>query len=428
MIDGILPPKRREDDLPPRVREHVSKIVVGDHSGDRFQPPQAVAAEEETKNTVAIGSEPQERQTPPPKPEQPKAKRSLKERLKNLSKKQKILLTAAAVVVVSGSATGIYFAFFAEQPYKPAVTPATNQESGKEPEPTTVPSSLTGLQVDPSINERPVTAVMIENSMDARPQAGLLEAGVVFEAIAEGGITRFMALYQDTEPDYVGPVRSARPYYLTWLLGFDATYAHAGGSAEALSLINQWRVKDLPHDNAHFWRINSRVAPHNLYTSIPKLREYAAAKGYGKSEFTPLARKNKEEPAVTPTARSIDFAISSANYNVHYDYDPTTNSYKRSEGGAPHTDDRSGTQLAPKVVVALIMPQGKNGIYTTYQTVGSGQVFIFQDGIVKTGSWKKDSNNANLVFTDDSGAEIKLNPGQTWFTALGDAGRVSYAP
>lgn len=427
MIDGILPPKRREDDLPPRVREHVSKIVVGDHSGDRFQPPQAVAAEEETKNTVAIGSEPQERQTPPPKPEQPKAKRSLKERLKNLSKKQKILLTAAAVVVVSGSATGIYFAFFAEQPYKPAVTPATNQEE-KEPEPTTVPSSLTGLQVDPSINERPVTAVMIENSMDARPQAGLLEAGVVFEAIAEGGITRFMALYQDTEPDYVGPVRSARPYYLTWLLGFDATYAHAGGSAEALSLINQWRVKDLPHDNAHFWRINSRVAPHNLYTSIPKLREYAAAKGYGKSEFTPLARKNKEEPAATPTARSIDFAISSANYNVHYDYDPTTNSYKRSEGGAPHTDDRSGAQLAPKVVVALIMPQGKNGIYTTYQTVGSGQVFIFQDGIVKTGSWKKDSNNANLVFTDDSGAEIKLNPGQTWFTALGDAGRVSYAP
>jgi Protein of unknown function (DUF3048). len=291
--------------------------------------------------------------------------------------------------LTTGIFTGVYFAFFAEKPHQP-IAPVTNQEpEEEEPEPTTVPSSLSGLPVDPSINERPVTAVMIENSMEARPQAGLLEAGVVFEAIAEGGITRFVALYQDTEPDYVGPVRSARPYYMTWLLGFDATYAHAGGSPEALSLINQWRVKDLPHDNAHYWRVSSRFAPHNLYTSIPKLREYAAAKGFGKSNFTPLPRKEKEEPAATPTARSIDFNISSFNYNVHYDYDPATNSYKRSEGGAPHTDERSGAQLSPKVVVALIIPQGRNGIYYTYQTVGSGQAFIFQDGIVKTGTWKR---------------------------------------
>jgi hypothetical protein len=420
MINEFLPPKRRANNLHPRVREHASRIVVGDHSRDRFRPPQEVAAEEETKNTTAIGPE-------PPHQQPPKTSRSLKERLKNLSKKQKILLTLAAAVVVSGAIIGTYFAFFAEKPHKP-IAVITNKEPEKEPKPTTVPSNLSGLQVDPSINERPVTAAMIENSPSARPQAGLLEAGVVFEAIAEGGITRFVALFQDTEPDYVGPVRSARPYYMTWLLGFDATYAHAGGSAEALSLINQWRVKDLPHDNNHYWRINSRAAPHNLYTSIPKLREYAAAKGYGKSNFTPLPRKDKEEPIATPTARSIDFNISQATYNVHYDYDPATNSYKRNEGGAPHTDERSGAQLSPKVVVALIMPQGRNGIYYTYQTVGSGQVFIFQDGEVKTGTWRKDSNEANLTFTDDSGAEIKLNPGQTWFTALGDAGRVSYTP
>src|SRR5690606_17560880 len=146
-----------------------------------------------------------------------------------------------------------------------------------------------------------------------------LQASVVFEAIAEGGITRFVALFQDTEPDYVGPVRSARPYYMTWLLGFDATYAHAGGSAEALSLINQWRVKDIPHHNSYYWRVNNRSAPHNLYTSIAKLREYAGAKGFGKSNFTPLPRKDKEQPANTPTAKSIDFNISSATFNVHYD-------------------------------------------------------------------------------------------------------------
>ncbi|MBX6334721.1 DUF3048 domain-containing protein, partial [Candidatus Saccharibacteria bacterium] len=206
MIDGILPPKRRSNNLPPRVREHVSKIVVSDHSGDKFRPPQQIAAEEETRSTTAIGpdlvSQPEQQQKQQQE-QQSKAKRSLKDRLKNLTKKQKILLTAGAIVLTTGIFTGVYFAFFAEKPHQP-IAPVTNQEpEEEEPEPTTVPSSLSGLPVDPSINERPVTAVMIENSMDARPQAGLLEAGVVFEAIAEGGITRFMALYQDTEPDYV---------------------------------------------------------------------------------------------------------------------------------------------------------------------------------------------------------------------------------
>ena len=269
---------------------------------------------------------------------------------------------------------------------------------------------------------------MIENSMAARPQAGLLEADVVFEAITEGGITRFMALYQDAAPEYVGPVRSARPHFIQWLMGFDAAYAHAGGSAEALSLINQWGVKDLPHHSSYYWRINGRVSPHNLYTSIPKLHEYEASKGFGKAVYTPLPRKEKEAPVAVPTAKSIDFNISSHNYNVHYDYDPATNTYHRVMGGAPHTADPSGAQIAPKVVVALVMPQGRNGIYYTYQTIGSGQAFIFQDGVVIGGTWKKDNNSANFTFTDPNGDEIKLNPGQTWFTALGDAGRVTYTP
>lgn len=402
----------------------MSNMVVSDHSSDHFRRPEEVAAEEQAQGAANSDTNAQNSPMPPAKP-----KRSLKKWLTHLSKKQKILLTAVAVVVVSGSIIGAYFAFFAERDHHP-IAVITNQEPKEEEpaKPTTVASSLSGLQVDPSINELPVTAVMIENSTDARPQSGLLQASVVFEAIAEGGITRFVTLFQDTEPDYVGPVRSARPYYITWLLGFDATYAHAGGSAEALSLINQWRVKDIPHHNSYYWRVNNRAAPHNLYTSIAKLREYAGTKGFGKPNFTPLARKDKEQPAATPTAKSIDLNISSVNFNVHYDYDATSNSYKRSEGGKAHTDEKSGTQLSPKVVVALIMPQGKNGLYYTYQTIGSGQVLVFQDGTVTTGTWKKDSNSANLSFTDANGAELKLNPGQTWFTALGEASRVTYAP
>ncbi|MGH7233990.1 MAG: DUF3048 domain-containing protein, partial [Candidatus Saccharimonadales bacterium] len=111
----------------------------------------------------------------------------------------------------------------------------------------TVASTLTGLQVAPSVNQHPITAVMVENTPDARPQSGLSQAGVVFEALAEGGVTRFMALFQDQLPTYVGPVRSARPYFIDWALGFDAPYAHVGGSPDALSEIKSFSVKDMDY-------------------------------------------------------------------------------------------------------------------------------------------------------------------------------------
>lgn len=96
--------------------------------------------------------------------------------------------------------------------------------------------------------------------------------------------------------------------------------------------------------------------------------------------------------------------------------------------GEPHTDQRSGKQLTPKVVVALVMTQGRNGIYTTYETIGSGQVYIFQDGVVNEGRWHKSSNESQFTFTDANGNDLRLNRGQTWFTAIGGADRVTYNP
>jgi hypothetical protein len=420
MIDGIRT-RRQYDNLHPEDREHMSKhMVAGDHSKDRFKTPNEVAAAEEEAGSSGTASN-----LLPKEP--PKKKRSFKAWWAGLNQKQRILVTAGAVVAASGLILGAYFLFFSQS--APIDVPIIQkQEPKEEPKPTTVPSNLTGMPVDPGVNDRPVTAIMIENSLDARPQSGLHQAGVVFEAIAEGGITRFVALFQDTEPDYVGPVRSVRPYYLQWLRGFDAAVAHAGGSAEALLNINQWGIKDLNHNGAYFWRVNNRAAPHNLYTSIPKLWEYEATKGFGKANFTPLPRKAKEQPAATPNARSINLNVSSANFAVHYDYDTTTNSYRRSVGGAAHTDERSGVQLSPKVVVVLVLPQGKSGIYTTYQTIGTGQVFVFQDGVVNVGTWKKDSREANFTFTHNNGVPLELNPGQTWFTALGSASLLSYSP
>jgi hypothetical protein len=298
----------------------------------------------------------------------------------------------------------------------------------------TVPSTLTGLPVDPSVNQRTVTGVMIENSVDARPQSGLGQAGVVFEAIAEGGITRFLALFQDTAPDNVGPIRSARPYYEQWALGFDAGYAHVGGSPEALADIKSWGVRDLDQfaNGGSYHRVSSRAAPHNVYTSIAALNQLEVQKGYVTSKYTGFARKKKANPdkKKPPAAKTINLAISGPLYSVHYDYNANTNSYTRSEAGAPHIDANTNTQISPKVVIALVMPYSlaADGHHSNYATIGSGPLYVFQDGQVITGQWTKASNNKQSTFTDAVGKPIKLNPGQTWLTAVGGAGNVTYAP
>lgn len=339
-------------------------------------------------------------------------------------------LAVAIIVAIIGGGLG---AWALTHPKAKAVVskPSTVVTKAVVAAPVTVPSALTGLLVNPNLNQGPVTGVMIENSLDARPQSGLSQAGVVFEAIAEGGITRFLALFQDTAPDNVGPIRSARPYYLQWVLGFDAGYAHVGGSPEALTDIKNWNVRDLDqfYNSASYHRVSSRVAPHNVYTAIATLNQLEASKGYTSSTFTSFPRK-AEAPAKIPTAANINLAVSGPLYNVLYQYDVTTNSYFRSEGGAPHIDANTGNQLKPKVVIALIIPFSidSDGQHSVYNTIGSGPVYIFQDGIVTTGQWAKSSNGSQFIFTDDNGVIIKLNPGQTWLTAIANTTGVTFAP
>jgi hypothetical protein len=366
-----------------------------------------------------------------------------------LSKKKRALLIIASLLILGlGSGTAAYFVVHNKNPKATAIA-APKKVVKKAPVDTRVPSTLSGLLVDPSVNQRPVTGVMIENSTDARPQSGLGDASVVFEAIAEGGITRFLALYQDTQPDYIGPVRSVRPYYEQWALGFDAALAHVGGSPEALANIKPWGIKDLDqfYNSGAYQRVSNRYAPHNVYTSIAKLNAVETAKGYTSSTFTGFTRK-KEAPYKAPTAsttktktttqpdnrtvaNSIDVAISSSLYNNHYDYDAATNSYKRFEGGQPHmVVDAAGIQkqITPKVIITLVMPYGieSDGKHSEYGVIGTGQMLVFQDGTVTPGTWTKSANNEQFQFVDNEGHPLPLNPGQTWLTAVDAANDVTY--
>ena len=256
--------------------------------------------------------------------------------------------------------------------------------------------------------------------------------------MAEGGITRFLALYQEAEPSYVGPVRSLRPYYLDWLAPFDAAVAHVGGSRDALDQVRSG-MKDLDQfiNGSSFWRINERYAPHNVYTSFEKLNALNQSKGYTSSNFLPWPRKKETKPSTAPAARGIDIKISGFLYNPHYDYDPVTNSYLRSQGGKSHVDilgqdDKVGKQLAPKVIIVLAMNYSygpaNDGTRSSYATTGGGKLWVFQDGAVLEGSWEKAGRQTNFSFKNAAGQPIAFNPGQTWVSIVSTTTSVSYVP
>jgi len=344
------------------------------------------------------------------------------------NRKTKILSTAALVLVLTAASVAVYANFINQshgstQTHKSAVKPDNR-----------VASPLTGMLVAPNLAKRTVTGIMIENSQDARPQSGIQDAGVIFEAIAEGGITRFLTLYQETGPTYIGPVRSLRPYYIDWAGSFDAPIAHVGGSPDALAQIrNGGKDLDQFFNSGSYWREPSRSAPHNVYTSFDKLDALNKSKGYTSSKFDIWPRKADQKLA-TPAVKSIELSISSAAFDVHYDYDAATNSYLRSEGGAPHivtvsADENAKTQLHPKVVIALVMSYSivDSSGHSGYGTNGSGPMYVFQDGGITQGTWAKANTSSQFVFTDAKGQALKLNTGQTWITVIQD-GQLNYSP
>ena len=346
-------------------------------------------------------------------------------------KKLVIVLSVVVALLLIGGGVGVYAAFH-HHPQTDAKPQKTASKPAPKPAAPKYYSPLTGETVASKAAESaPVTGVMIENSPDARPQSGLKNSDVVFEAIAEGGITRFLVLYQQAKPQLIGPVRSVRQYDLDWLAPFNAGLAHVGGSAAALQEVRngQWRDLDQFFNASYYWRATDRYAPHNVYTSFGKLDVLNAAKGYATSSPVGFLRKDST-PAKTPTVTSINVTISGALYNSSYTYNRGTNTYDRSQAGAPHLDREDG-QISPRVLVVIsvheqtIMQDGKREQITT---IGSGQGWVFQDGTEQVVTWHKDSQAGQLYFTDSSGAQVALARGQTWITAVpgNEGGRVTW--
>lgn len=290
------------------------------------------------------------------------------------------------------------------------------------PKPIVYYSPLTGEIVpDEATTKQAVTGIMIENSPDARPQSGIKDAGVVYEAIAEGGITRFLALYQQEKPTLIGPVRSVRMYYVDWVAPYNASIAHIGGSAAALKEVRNGNYRDIDQffNAGSYWRASDRYAPHNVYTSFEKLDALNKAKGFTQSTFTAFKRVDGKASA-KPDATSISINVSGPAYNTGYTFDPATNKYNRLLAGVPHTDREKG-QITPSVVIAMKVNMSlvmEDGYRESITTTGSGEAIIFQNGTAQTVTWHKADRASQISFTDAAGKEVPLVRGQTWITAV----------
>ena len=333
-------------------------------------------------------------------------------------------------------------------------------------------SHLTGLPVaDEAAITAPTYCVQTPNGTDgARPQAGLDEAGVIFEAIAEAEITRFAAIYQNPSSAVIGPIRSLRLYYLHWDTPFDCTIVHAGGADDAIAAVRNGGYKDMSENYWFMYReYNGVRAWNNLFTTSALLQQMNSEWGYGNSNVVGFKRMTPEESLksrvdaetkeklvitksttedlskLTPKAPIINIWFGrSVNFNVSYIYNAETNKYARSyESGAAHeiytcpkedlgevnpNTNCSLTQLSPSVVVAMIVEERKawDGYHEDITTIGSGTAYIFQNGDAVAGTWKKNSIGEQIQFFDGEGKEAALAPGQTFVEAVPAYGGVEY--
>ncbi len=311
------------------------------------------------------------------------------------------------------------------QPTETESLPApTLPEEDSGPQTPAITAPLTGLPTDIPIDDR-VVAVMIENHNQARPQSGLDKADWVFEALAEGWITRFVAFYQSQEPERLGPVRSVRPYFIDIAEGMDAVLVHAGGSPEALSRLDQTRYEHLDeiyNAGRYFWREKFRRMPHNLYTDMAHLRQAIADKGWD-TKTTTLPefqfRQDDKMPDGEPASR-VHIAYHRT-YDLAYTYDPDRRQYLRETKGIAHTDLETNEQLAVTNLIVIEAPHRitDNAGRREVDLTGQGKGLLFQRGVVTPIQWQRE-RGAFFVFTGPAGEPIQLIPGNTWVNIIPD--------
>lgn len=374
-----------------------------------------------------------------------------KKEKKKLPRERKILILTliGATILLGGIATFFYFGIFKLKKYKspnqivnisqgyiisaPISSLTLNIPTLIPSEPKTEESPINGLlftktEMDLLKRRRPI-AVMINNHSEARPQSGLNSADIVYEALVESGITRYLAIFWSEAPSKVGPIRSARQYYLEWLSPYDALYIYDGCAktdnpkTNACGNIYSYNIKSIATLGAWRWNDGRRYAPHNEYSSLEKAWEHAKAKKWDSAPSIDTYKFKKENSSDNRGERTkvkvtfYERLNNGGQYDAIWTYDPRTNRYLRTIGGRVDIDQETDTQVYAKNVIlqqVTLSPSYDNKARVILETIGEGKATYLIDGKVISGKWKKSTRTSRTKYYNNEGEEIQFNRGRIW--------------
>jgi hypothetical protein len=275
-------------------------------------------------------------------------------------------------------------------------------------------------------------AIMVENQADARPQSGLHRADVVYEALAEGGITRFIALYLTNDASKVGPVRSLRHYFAFFAADYGADLVHIGASPEGFAWRDAMNMGKLDESAADpgVWRVSTRRPPHNAYTDTAADREFLLARGRQRNRlWGPLRFSSGVETGSAP-ATNVALRFRPWPYEVTYDWDGSR--YLRSVDGGAHLDLDTGERIGPVSIVLQYadveaIPNDEKLRLDVDLVGASGDLVVLSNGTARNGTWRKTAPRTSTVWLDEAGDPLVLPPGQVWVEVLPIGSPVSIA-
>jgi hypothetical protein len=289
---------------------------------------------------------------------------------------------------------------------------------------------IDGVYVEKGKENPPLAAVMIDNEVTSRPASGLSKANLVYEAEAEGKITRYLAFFDGTvDLTRVGPIRSARPYFLDWANELSAVYVHCGGSPEALTKIIKYGIADFNefYNGDYFWRSDEKIAPHNVFTSMQNIQNFIAKKGIRESNYFSWKFKDENKNSIEAKENNINIVFKEPDYIVDWNYDSENNSYIRSLAGKIQTDDGDNKIVAKNIIVQVNKTEIIDSKFRLdMKTTGSGKAIVCLDGFCEEGEWQKENYSSRTRYFDSAGKEFEFNPGVTWIEVVRSVENIKY--
>lgn len=289
---------------------------------------------------------------------------------------------------------------------------------------------IDGVLVQPADSNLLPFAVVIDNNIDARPQYGLSQANLVYEAEAEGGITRYLAIFAgNQELEKIGPVRSARPYFIDWAQELSSLFVHCGGSPDALAKIIKSKVFNLNefYNSDYFWRGKEKKAPNNIYTSSINLNEYINKKD-NKEIFEYESWEFKDGQANdNPINPEIKIGYLSPSYAVNWKYDIIENNYIRHLSNKEHLDG-NGERISAKNIIIQYLENKvlDDKLRLEIKTIGEGKAVFCNDGVCEVGKWKKISQTKRTKFFKNDNNEFVFNRGNIWIEVVNNKIEINY--